>query len=409
MRFFIHLLSVLATASAVVAAPNPHPDQNLLKRHYAAPPKVIYFQTNDPTQNTIVALKVNHNGLLSDGSVTPTGGKGASGADSMTNNTAAGPDALFSQSAVKVAGNYLVAVNAGSNTLSLFSISPHDPTALTPIGQPVDTMGEFPVTASISLKNQIACVGNSGAKAGIACFTIHHRKGLAPIAKSAIAFPINQTTPPVGPLNSVSHVLFNEDETMLVTTVKGDPTQNITGFLSLLPVSKHDTASQDTRSSPNGTLVLFGAAIAPNNTLFSTDAAFGAASISLPTSSSSQQQPAVLHTTTIANQTATCWTTISPFTHTAFVTDVARDNIVEIDYTSGKLLQQTNLNQGNQGYIDLVAGGKFVYALSPGTMKDGEAKKAKVVVLDVGARPARVVQSFGVEAGRASQGMAAFM
>lgn len=65
--------------------------------------KAIYFISN-VLNNTVVALKVGANGKLSYGSSTPTGGSGMNGIDGTTNGTAA-PDALFSQGAVKVAGN----------------------------------------------------------------------------------------------------------------------------------------------------------------------------------------------------------------------------------------------------------------------------------------------------------------
>ena len=66
--------------------------------------KAVYFLTNE-AKNSIVALKVNPDGTLSEGSITSTGGSGATGLNGLANNTAAGPDALFSQSALKVESN----------------------------------------------------------------------------------------------------------------------------------------------------------------------------------------------------------------------------------------------------------------------------------------------------------------
>ncbi|KAI4262184.1 MAG: hypothetical protein L6R42_002634 [Xanthoria sp. 1 TBL-2021] len=398
MRSLIYVLSILATASAVVAAPQA---LNAAKKK-GATPKAIYFMTNDAAENSIVALKVGQDGTLSDGSRTMTGGKGASGVDGNS-SMPAGPDALFSQSALKVEGNWMVAVNPGSNTMTLMSIDTKDPTKLTMVGQPVNTMGEFPVTAAISRKNKIACVGNSGARAGVACFDIHFRKGLIPLAKSQIVFPINQTTPPVGPTNTVSHVFFNQDESMLLTTVKGDPMKNNTGFLSMLPVQKGSVGTQDTRSSPPGTAVLFGSTPIPGSKdIFATDASFGAATIS------TEGTPAVIHNVKIEGQKATCWAAMSAMTKTAFVTDTAQDNLVEVDPRSGEILQNTQLMRGNPGYVDLVVGGKFVYALSPGS-KDG-MRKAYVAVVDVSSRPAKPVQNFQPEGpGRSSMGMTASM
>ncbi|KAL8835504.1 MAG: hypothetical protein Q9176_006853 [Flavoplaca citrina] len=402
MRTLIYILSVLVIPSAVVAASNSHNGENPLKKEDGVIPKAIYFMNNEEAENSIIALKVGEDGMLSEGSCTLTGGKGASGIDGKT-SMPAGPDALFSQSAVTVRGNWMVAVNPGSNTTTLFSIDTKDPTRLTMIGQPVDTMGDFPFTAAISRKNKIACVGNSGAQAGIACFSMHNRQGLKPLSESPIVFPLNQTTPPVGPFNTVSHVFFNQDETMLFTTVKGDPIKNTTGFLSMLPVQKGGIGTQDIRSSPPGTQVLFGSTIIPDsNNILATDAAFGTATIS------TNGTPAIVHKTTIENQSATCWAALSPMTKTAFVTDVGMDNLVEVDLGSGEVLQNTPLMSENPGYVDLLVGGKFVYALSPGSM-DG-SRKAHVAVVDVSVRPAKAVQNFQPEgAGRSSMGMAAWM
>lgn len=65
--------------------------------------KAVYFLTNEP-KNAVVALRVHTDGTLSEGSITLTGGSGARGIDGMANNTAAGPDALDSQSALKAEG-----------------------------------------------------------------------------------------------------------------------------------------------------------------------------------------------------------------------------------------------------------------------------------------------------------------
>jgi hypothetical protein len=67
--------------------------------------KAVYFLTN-AANNSIVALKVAADGTLSDGSITSTGGAGMSGVDST--GAPAAPDSLFSQGALKVAGNVTI-------------------------------------------------------------------------------------------------------------------------------------------------------------------------------------------------------------------------------------------------------------------------------------------------------------
>ena len=405
MAHLYYILSVFAIASTIFAAPYPIPANALNARAANATAgstknaKAIYFMTNDVAGNSIIAMKVAADGTLSDGSTTPTGGKGMSGVDGSTNQPAA-PYALFSQSALKVEGNTMVAVNAGSNTLTMMAIAADDPCKLTMVGQPQSTMGEFPVTAAISPKNNMACVANSGAKAGLACFAMDAKKGLRPLMQQQIAFPLKQTTPPVGPTNTISQVLFNQDESMVMTTVKGDPAKNNTGFLSMLPINNGCPAARDTRSSPAGTAVLFGTAPIPGTSnLLATDASFGAATIS------TTGTPKVVAKAAVAGQKATCWAAISPQTNTAFVTDVGVNRIVEVDPTSGKILQSTNLPNANPGMIDLVAAGKMVYALSPG---DGKKTKAAVAVMDVSQRPAKQVQNFEPKvAGASSQGLTA--
>ncbi|KAL2065457.1 hypothetical protein VTL71DRAFT_3127 [Oculimacula yallundae] len=355
--------------------------------------KTIYFITN-AAENSIVALKVAEDGTLSEGSVTPTGGAGMSGVDDK--GAIAAPDSLFSQGAVKVSGNHIVAVNPGSNTISMFSISATDPTVLTMVGKPADTLGEFPVSVGLSKSLSQACVANTGAKAGISCFAMCPDNGLMALDTGLRPFDLKQTTPPSGPLNTVSQIFFNADSSKLITTVKGDPTKNNTGFLSVFAVENNLVSKKETRSSPNGTAVLFGAALLPNNDLFVTDASFGAASISL----SSTNIGSTGKTTKIADQKATCWATFSEFTGTAFVTDVAANHLVEIDTATGEIVKDLESTNGNPGLIDLVSKGKFVYALSPGNATVGAA----VTVWDVagGKGSAKEIQNFALKGVTAS-------
>jgi hypothetical protein len=339
----------------------------------AANPKAIYFLSNAPN-NEVIALKVADDGTLSNGSSTPTGGAGITGVDAA--GAPAVPDALFSQGSVRVSGNSLFAVNAGSNTLSMFNIDSNDRTKLTMVGAPADTLGEFPMSVAVSQTLNIACVANSGAKAGIACFSIDTSKGLTPLDAALRPIDLGQSTPPVGPTNTISHTFFNADSTALLTTVKGDPPKNNTGFLSIFAVSNGTLSTQETRSSPLGTAVLFGTALIPNSKdIFVTDASFGSATLSIADDNTST----IKTSTNIPGQAATCWAAFSDLTNTAFVTDVAVNHLVEVDTQTGAIVSTFNSTNGNPGMIDLVAAGNFVYALSPGN----NSTKPAVAVFDV--------------------------
>ncbi|KAG9196867.1 hypothetical protein G6514_003676 [Epicoccum nigrum] len=197
---------------------------------------------------------------------------------------------------------------------------------------------------------------------------------------------------------------------MLFTTVKGDPTVNNTGFLSVHNVvyngAKDATlATKDTRSSPNGTAVLFGSAPMPvsEDSLFVTDASFGAAILTI----GKDEHAAVAASQAIEGQRATCWATISDATQSAYVTDAAKNRIVEMSLQDAKIIKELNFSDNDDiSLIHLKAAGNFVYALAPG---NGSAS-AEIVVLDVsgGQGSIKIVQQFLLDgiATNTAQGMA---
>ena len=64
-------------------------------------------------------------------------------------------------------------VNAGSNTLSQFLISPSDPQNLTLVGEPIPTLGTFPNSVAFSEKLNLVCVLHTGfPKPGVSCFKL---------------------------------------------------------------------------------------------------------------------------------------------------------------------------------------------------------------------------------------------
>ncbi|OAP57983.1 hypothetical protein AYL99_07073 [Fonsecaea erecta] len=401
---------LLAALTASVRAAPPHHGKWGKGHSQSAGARAIYFITNDAS-SSVAAVPVSPNGLLSEGSLTPTGGDGGVSINGATGNPLL-PDPLISQSSVTIAGNNIFAVNAGSNTLSMLSIDPQDPTKLTLIGAPVSLPGQFPNTVAASASNRLVCVGTTGVTNGVSCSSFSE-KGLGPM-DGLRSFDLVQTTPPMGPTNSVSQVFFSEDESRLFATVKGNPAINTTGFFSVFPVQgggwhgKPSLSTTDTRSSPAGTAVLFGSeVIAGTSKVFVTDASFGGAviSVDLTTNTASTVAKQV-----IAGQSATCWATISPVTGTAFVADVGVNRLVEMSLSDASIISILDLSaNGDPGLIDMKAAGNFIYALAPG---NGTTPPA-VTVLDVSGGPgsAKQVQHFqlasmGVD--KQAQGMAVF-
>lgn len=274
------------------------------------------------------------------------------------------------------------------------------------------------MSVAASAKNNAVCVAHSGSKSGISCAKINLQGGGGSSQQQAPQqlqfdslrdFAIGQQDPPTGPEGTVSHVFFSSDETRLFTTVKGNPADNSTGFLSTFPVdARTGTVSQrDVRVSPAGTAVLFGSANIPGTQgtqLLVTDASFGAAIMDVNPANGDAR---VAAKTEIAGQKATCWVAISEATGTGFVTDVGVGRMVEVGLKGEGIVGVTEIQGIEGGMIDLAAAGNFLYALAPGV----PGSEAKIVVMDVsgGAGTATVRQVFGLKgvAGNNIQGMIA--
>ncbi|KAI1610839.1 hypothetical protein EDD36DRAFT_304840 [Exophiala viscosa] len=404
-----HIIYALLASLAIISNVSAAPSHSRSKTKWTNnSPKAVYLITNDQ-QNAVAALPIAADGTLSAGTITLTGGAGSNAIDGATEQPAT-PDALIGQSALTIAGQHIFAVNPGSNTLSMFAIDASNSTKLTLLGQPVDLPGDFPNTVAASVKHKTVCVGTTGATNGVSCSSFS-RSGLSAM-DGLRSFNLNQTTPPVGPTNTVSQLFFSEDESRLFATVKGDPTVNNTGFFSVFPVDTSSwgkpatVATTDVRSSPDGTAVLFGSANIPGASLvFVTDASFGGAVLDVDPATN---VASLVAKQAIDGQAATCWATISSVTNSAFVTDVGVNRVVEMSLTNASIIAETDLSaNGDPGLIDLKAAGNFIYALSPGN----GTTPAAITVLDVsgGQGSAKSIQhltltSMGVD--KNAQGMA---
>jgi hypothetical protein len=168
-----------------------------------------------------------------------------------------------------------------------------------------------------------------------------------------------------------------------------DPAKASPGFVSVFPVQNGQVGTTDTKTTPNGTAVLFGTALIPGtNRVLTTDASFGSATLDL----GNLANPVA--TTPLDGQKATCWATVSRNTGTGFVTDVGVNHLVEVDVQTGELIADAQSQNGNPGMIDLQAAGSKVFALAPGN----GTTPAAVTVWDIsgGKGSAKEVQNFVV-------------
>lgn len=130
------LAATLVATVAPAASAAPRPDQQNHDHHRRG---AVFVQSDDPQHNTIISYDRSRSGSLRQAHVYRTGGKGGvlDGAQ---------VDHLASQESLVRQGNRLFAVNAGSNTITVFRIAGSSLVR----EQVINSGGEFPVSIAAS-------------------------------------------------------------------------------------------------------------------------------------------------------------------------------------------------------------------------------------------------------------------
>lgn len=224
MKNSIRLLGLLAAViAAVFAAAAPAQAASSDQASQA-----VFVQTNDAERNAIAAFNLNADGTLTFLASYPTRGKGGRQAGS-------GSDPLASQgSLVRVPeASLLLAVNAGSDTVSVFHI---DGNRLE-LEQVLPSGGQFPT--SFAVQGNLVYVLNAGGDGAVSGYQISNGQ-LAPIAGSTRTLGLANDNPPFF-LNSPAEVGFTPDGQHLIVTTKTHGTVDVfsvetNGQLSTAPV-----------------------------------------------------------------------------------------------------------------------------------------------------------------------------
>lgn len=161
----------------------------------------VYVLTNQPTGNAVMVFHRDATGVIRLAGSFPTGGNGAG----------TGADPLGSQGPVALSCDHrlLFAVNAGSNSISVFAVT-RDSLALL---QTTSSHGVEPV--SLTVRDNLVYVLDAGGTPNISGFTIQPATNhLVPLAGSTQNLPGGAKAAP-------AQVSFSSDSSVLVVTEKG--------------------------------------------------------------------------------------------------------------------------------------------------------------------------------------------
>jgi len=275
----------------------------------------VYVMSNDLEGNAIISFDRLSDGSLSFKETVSTTGLGGVSGEPL--------DPLSSQNAMILSENkkWLIAVNAGSNDFSIFSVQDDQLTLVSK----VDSRGDFPV--SLAMKHNLLYVLNSGGDGNIAGFYFNDFTGEAHFINGSVrALNANGSNPPFF-IFSPAQIAFNPTGQFLAVTVKGQDQ------IALFRISKKGTPSRrPTLNISNGSNP-FSFAFTDRGQLLVTET-FGGAFLGAPNagavSSYNVRRNGTLRVISgsVANaQALTCWLILSPDNSMAFTTNSDSDTI----------------------------------------------------------------------------------
>jgi 6-phosphogluconolactonase (cycloisomerase 2 family) len=191
-----------ALALVLIATPTAYADDGHGDSH------VVFVQTNEPAGNRIVVYDRGGDGGLTPAGSFPTGGAGSAALPGTESDRLASQGSLAYDREHKL----LIAVNAGSDTISAFRVQGDELTLETVL----PSGGQFP--ASIAVQDELVYVLNSGGTGVVQGFRIRDH-GLEAIPGSARSLGLANSDPPFF-LASPGQVGFTPDGRQLLVTTK---------------------------------------------------------------------------------------------------------------------------------------------------------------------------------------------
>ena len=304
------------------------------------PRGVVFVQTNEPSGNKIDVFDRGSDGRLSLAGVFPTGGLGGVAAPGTESDHLASQGSL----ALTADGDTLIAVNAGSDTVTSFRVH-GDRLQLRSI---VSSGGQFP--ASVAVNGRLVYVLNSGGTGIVSGFWLRGSR-LVPIAGSARSLGLANGDPP-NFLTSPGQVGFTPDGTQLLVTTKAS-----TSSVDVFQVGSDGRLSATPVANPSATPVPFAFTFGSGR-LVDGEAATSSVTTYVLGSGGTLSDPR----SASDGGTALCW--ILRIGDVYFVSNTGSNTLSSftVDSAGTPSLLQAVAATTNPGPIDLATSGGFLYA-----------------------------------------------
>jgi 6-phosphogluconolactonase len=297
----------------------------------------VFTQSNHTKANQVLDFERSADGMLLFKSAYSTGGTG----------TGAG---LGSQGAIILTDKGIIlAVNAGSNTISSLTITDHGAELISE----VNSGGEMPV--SITQYGHLVFALNAGGAGNISGFALDNEGKL---------YPIPNSTKPLSAANAgPAQVSFVNDGKVLAITEKN--TNKITTYTVNnvgIPGTMHTLNAANTTP--------FGFDVGRNGYIFVSEAAGGAPGASTLSSYHISNDGVIMlkQGPVSASQTAACWVVISNNGKYAYATNTGSNNISSFNINNSGGLSVLNAVAANSGMgpidADLSNNSKYLYVLN---------------------------------------------
>jgi 6-phosphogluconolactonase (cycloisomerase 2 family) len=330
------MLAVLA--AALVGAQAAAADESHGVGHHKS---VVFVQTNELGGNRIAVFDRAADGTLTPAGTYATGGNGGAALPGTES------DHLASQGSLRYDPQHdiLIAVNAGSDTVSAFRVR-GDRLQLESV---VPSGGQFP--ASVAIHDELVYVLNSGGTGIVQGFQIRGN-GLAPIAGSARSLGLANTDPP-NFLSAPGQVGFTPDGSKLLVTTKTSGS-----LIDVFHVGRDGRLSAAPVANPSATPVPFAFTFGPDGRLVAGEA--GASSVT-----TYRIEPSGTLTDPKSQsdgQAALCW--IEPVRGFYFVSNTGSNTLssFRVGPEGQPSLVAAVAAATHPGPIDLASSGGFLYA-----------------------------------------------